>query len=280
MRRVLLNKAKACPVDLLSTRPASGYGTRRLTRRYTGPCLNMRRSSDNATLDIWFAGDVLDVQALYAFTGAGNSAYVVTWYDHFGSANCAQSTAGSQPRLVNVGVVDKVGDRLAPKFSGSQSLSSSVLAVSVGSTSSLTMTGVFNITSASNARALPGYFASTYDYDNVGSAIFAYAPSATVIAGYRNNSQKSQLTTALGTTYAACSVYDGANHSLRLNGSAGTPVASTGTFGSTGTIRFGTDNGGTSTTGSICEAVLFASALSISEQSVAERNMIQFFGIK
>ncbi len=113
MRDALLNPNRALIGDLLSVRPNWGVSTRRLTRRYTGPCMNVRRSSDNATRDIYFAGDALDVEAIRSFAGAGGSAFVVTWYDQFASAASAltQATAGTQPLILNAGVLEILGNR-------------------------------------------------------------------------------------------------------------------------------------------------------------------------
>jgi len=93
------------PLDVV-TGSAAAYSLRLLRTAYTGPCIRVRRSSDNVEADIGFtdAGD-LDTVALLAFTGA-NSGFVTVWYDQSGSARHAiQTTAANQPRIVNAGVV-------------------------------------------------------------------------------------------------------------------------------------------------------------------------------
>lgn len=76
--------------------------------------VRVRRSTDNAELDIGFSGDALDVAALLAFAGSG-SAYVRTIYDQTGNGRHAQQTTTSaQPLIVASGVYQE-----RVKFNGS-----------------------------------------------------------------------------------------------------------------------------------------------------------------
>lgn len=88
------------------TFPASAaglYSTRLIGPGYAGKALNVRRSSDNATTDIGFAGANLDVAAALAFA-AGSILTVAKLYDQSGNGrDAAQATAGNQPRLLIVG---------------------------------------------------------------------------------------------------------------------------------------------------------------------------------
>jgi hypothetical protein len=79
---------------------------RLLRSGYTGPCIRVRRSSDNAELDIGFSmTGVLDTAALLTFVGASDGR-VTTWYDQSGSnRNATQTTAANQPRIVTSGVL-------------------------------------------------------------------------------------------------------------------------------------------------------------------------------
>lgn len=96
----------AAPLDALAAQLYAAYGLCRLVSAYAGPCLRVRRSSDNAQLDIGFAGGHLDVSALLAFVGTA-SGTVATWYDQSGNGRHAgQGSAAAQPRLVNAGVLD------------------------------------------------------------------------------------------------------------------------------------------------------------------------------
>lgn len=99
------------PLDAVSG-AARAYSTRRVRTAYAGPCMRVRRSSDNAEQDIGFtaAGD-LDTVALLAFTGAA-SGFVTTWYDQsLNARHATQTTAGLQPRIVNAGTVHTLNER-------------------------------------------------------------------------------------------------------------------------------------------------------------------------
>ncbi len=81
--------------------------SRRLLTSYTGPLIRVRRSSDDAELDIGNVGGALDQSALLSFVG-GNSAYIRTVYDQSGlSRDYSQSTNSQQFRIVNSGVVEQ-----------------------------------------------------------------------------------------------------------------------------------------------------------------------------
>jgi len=68
-------------------------------------CIRVRRSSDNAEMDIGFINDVLDTTAMLSFCGAGNG-YVTIWYDQSGLGNNAfQTVASSQPQIVSLGIL-------------------------------------------------------------------------------------------------------------------------------------------------------------------------------
>ena len=79
---------------------------RKLRGAYTGPALRVRRSSDDAELDIGFADELVDVAALLAFV-AGASGFVSWLYDHgIFARHLSQLTPAAQPRIVNAGVLD------------------------------------------------------------------------------------------------------------------------------------------------------------------------------
>lgn len=78
-------------------------GIQRYNPSYSGPLIRVRRSSDDAELDIGQSDGDLDTVALAAFVGA-NSAYVVKLYDQSSAGNdFVQSTNAAQPRIVNAG---------------------------------------------------------------------------------------------------------------------------------------------------------------------------------
>jgi hypothetical protein len=100
----------------------AGYSLRLLSSDYTGFCIRVRRSNDNAEQDIGFVSNELDTTALLSFVGS-NSGYVTTWYNQGvqGSDNANNSTAISQPLIVLNGALQMVNGKPAI-FVGSNSV--------------------------------------------------------------------------------------------------------------------------------------------------------------
>lgn len=106
------------PLDNLAVDVA--LSTRRLRTAYTGPAVRVRRSSDNAELNINFrevadaSGNFgLDTTQLTTFVGSG-SGFVTTWYDQSGNGrNAAAGEASRQPALCVNGVVQTLNSRPA-----------------------------------------------------------------------------------------------------------------------------------------------------------------------
>jgi hypothetical protein len=109
-------------VGLLDLYPsaAAAYSVRRLRSGYSGNPIRVRRSSDNAEQNIGFDGiGNLDTTALTSFC-SGTDGFVTTWYDQSGNGNNqTQTTAASQPRIVNNGVIDTYLSKPAIFFDGS-----------------------------------------------------------------------------------------------------------------------------------------------------------------
>ena len=81
------------------------YGLALLNSDYSGNCVTVRRASDNATQDIGFDGQDLDIAALESFC-TGTDGFVSVWYDQSGNGkNATQTTASSQPKIVSAGSV-------------------------------------------------------------------------------------------------------------------------------------------------------------------------------
>jgi len=106
-------RSTAAPLLLdLVAGAAIAHSLRKVRSAYAGSAIRVRRSSDNAEADIGFVGIDLDTASLLAFAGSG-SAFVVTWYDQSTNAQHAtQTTAASQPRIVNAGALEVGGASL------------------------------------------------------------------------------------------------------------------------------------------------------------------------
>lgn len=94
--------------------PRTFFGVRRLAA-YTGPCIRVRRASDNAETDIGFANNRLNAFALEAFRGT-SALFLVTWYDQSGNNLHATEATVANQCPVDVGAF--WGETLAISFDG------------------------------------------------------------------------------------------------------------------------------------------------------------------
>lgn len=133
------------------TFPWRAYSLRRLLSLYTGPLIQVRRSSDDTTADIGFDldGD-LDTAALLTFAGAGN-AFVTRWYDQSGGgSHLEQGTLAAQPSIVTAGVVNLLDGLPAVTFDGTDDYLT-VASVGLYAAGAATMATVFSGASAANS---------------------------------------------------------------------------------------------------------------------------------
>jgi hypothetical protein len=107
------------PLSAISSTAATAFSLRRLNCSYVGSAIEIRRSSDNALTNIGFtANGDLDTATMKTFIGA-NSAFVRTWYDQSGNGRHAiQTVNGSQPRIMNAGLVEYCNNRPSIRFLG------------------------------------------------------------------------------------------------------------------------------------------------------------------
>jgi hypothetical protein len=97
-------KAQPLLLDLYPNASVA-YSLRKLRTAYSGNCIRVRRSSDNAEQDIGFVDGNLDTASLITFCGVGNG-FVTTWYDQSTNGNNAtQSTPANQAQIVSSGTV-------------------------------------------------------------------------------------------------------------------------------------------------------------------------------
>ena len=152
----------------------------------------------------------------------------------------------------------------------------------VNSGTTLTAISVFlmNSSSYSVARILslsrPGFF----DYNNTAFTA-AIQRSTNNFVGYRNNATLGTILGTLGSPVQVTSLYDGTNHTIYMNGTAGTSVSSTGSFGYSN-YEVGTSFGEESLVplnGSIGEVITFNRALSTTERQQVEGYLAWKWGL-
>lgn len=84
-------------VDSLSVRPYGVYSARKTTKYYSGFCIKLRRSADNAESNFGFgSNNIVDTASIRIWKGA-STLYVVTLYDQMGLYNLTQAVAINQP---------------------------------------------------------------------------------------------------------------------------------------------------------------------------------------
>jgi hypothetical protein len=129
---------------------------RRLKTAYTGNCMEVRRSSDNATQNIGFLNNYLDTVSLLSFVGQG-SGFVKTWYDQSGNGrDYIQNTNANQPRIVNSGSLETQNGKAAVRFDGSTSRLASAADYTLTSNQSIYLVNAptNNITAATSFQCL------------------------------------------------------------------------------------------------------------------------------
>lgn len=117
---------------LIDTVPLFAGGVRKLIKSYSGPLLQVRRSSDNTTQDIYpDSQGQLDSASLLTFAGVG-SAYVSIIYDQSGNGNnLTRISLSGQPIIVNSGTLNKVSGKPSIYFSDSAKAMSFSQSVSI-----------------------------------------------------------------------------------------------------------------------------------------------------
>ncbi len=85
------------------------YSYRKLRAGYTGACIRVRRSSDNAEQDIPFLNNYIHKQNLLDFVGSGNG-FIVKKYDQtVNLKDWIQTNAAIQIQIVTNGVISEIG---------------------------------------------------------------------------------------------------------------------------------------------------------------------------
>jgi hypothetical protein len=109
-------------LDNISKSPTVAYSVRKLSKTYHGFCLRIRRSSDNASLDIGFdTNGELDTTTMLSFVGSGNG-FVSIWYDQSGNQNnLTQVTQIYQPKIILTGVLNTSNGKPFVGFYGTPS---------------------------------------------------------------------------------------------------------------------------------------------------------------
>jgi hypothetical protein len=194
----------------LGSPPYTGFPTT-ITNEYFSP-------KSVANLNLWL--DSADASTLVT---SGTS--VTQWNDKSGSGNNGTAVG----TISNTGTINKL---TALSWSGSGSTYFTGALVNSGTTLTVLSVFLMNSSSYATARVLglakPGF----NDFNNT-----AYTAAIERNSGnfdsYRSSSSRGSISGTFGSAVQVCSLYNGTNHTIYKNGTAGTTVASTGNFGYT-----------------------------------------------
>jgi trimeric autotransporter adhesin len=272
-RMVVLNSKKYV-LDLISAVIAVAYSLRRLYSSYTGAAIRVRRSSDNAQIDIGFIGEHLDVFTLLVFVGNG-SGFVTAWYDQSGNGRHAtQTDPARQPRIVNNGVIETQNGRPAVVFDGVNDRLATV-STTLGITSSATLVVVTQLSS----RTPPEQGIVGSDDLNTRFGFFITGSNAMRWNPVTANSIEAPSVT--GAQILVGTVQSGATVLFRNGTSIATGTDPTGTMSST---PFNIGNMLPDTTlphfsGTVAEVLASPSVLSATDRQTLERNQGLYYNI-
>ncbi|WP_428233128.1 FG-GAP-like repeat-containing protein [Flavobacterium sp.] len=287
---ITLNRRIAIVLDTIgltiTTQATTAYSLRKLASIYSGNAIQVRRSSDNALLEIGFdVSGGLDTAALTAFVGSF-SGYVTKWYDQSGNGNDAtQANTTLQPRIVNAGVLDRLNNRPAVFF-GTANLATAkgtlffTATSMVGFAKGNSTTSSSLVTKTGTASDTNTNYPAPFDFTNGGGNFFV--GNANTTAASYNNIANSTPRADVSSTVPA-SVYSfvipasGTFYSY-LNGiqsSSGTvsAYADNGNALQIGNRNDGSGSGNFWTT----ELVLFNSTLSSTDRQIVETSQKNYY---
>jgi len=219
---------------------SAAYSLRKLDTTYAGSAIQVRRTTDNATQDIGFVNNVLDLTALTTFLGA-NAGAVSIWYDQSGNGrNLINATAIEQPLVYASGPVifngapylrlDGINDRLINTgFDPTNAGVVSTFTVALAAMSTLNTAVFLHQDQTVNSRI--GQWAR-----------FSSGISQSITFNTaQNNFTSNGITVTNSVPYVYTSIRRPANVQSYVNGTTGGSVATTGTpiFNAAATVYVG-----------------------------------------
>jgi hypothetical protein len=174
----------------------SAFSLRKLRNKYSGPCIRVRRASDNAQRDIYFNSNLsVDTNAIAYFCGASNG-FVSVWFDQSGNNKFLQMDTGTnQPQIYNGSAVLLESGKPTLYFDGVDNYMECLVAGNTGFGTPpvysavvlrVLETGVFGgiVTSkVAGAEGAPAQFYTNTNKYSISDGIYT-AESTTSIGGY------------------------------------------------------------------------------------------------
>jgi len=231
---------------------AAAYSLRKLRVGYTGACIRVQRSNDNAQSDISFVNNVLDTTALLTFVGVNNGR-ISKWYDQSGNGNDASNTLFlAQPIIVNAGVLitqnglpSSFYNNYALEFLTQISSTANTSCFLIGKADSLTTSGLIigHSDPGGSGPFMGQYFLGNYVLQNFSGVNMAFYLTA-------NNSADTNFN--IINLYYTSSI-------LAFRNNTNIPITASGSFGaaSNNFWNIGRYGGGHWTVGNISEVIIY-----------------------
>jgi hypothetical protein len=226
-RAGLVGNEQNAKLRLLDRYPgaAAAYSLRKLSFRYTGPCIRVRRDSDNAEIDVGFDGNGnVNLATLSSFVGA-NSGFITVWYDQSGNSgrDSIQTITANQPRIVNLGVVERENNNTCLRWVNGNSQHLVVNQSNLNISQPISTFSVSKLTAASgiNASVLfdnnsatnnPFRFYATGNTDAPNNTFILYTNNIGLLTGCGAQNANQNLFTTISQTATT------PNNEVRLNG--------------------------------------------------------------
>jgi hypothetical protein len=270
--RAPLSRPRRTVLNFLANTPVAAFSVRKINPKYTGFCMNVRRSSDNTAINIPFnvATGEMNITALLLFVGSG-SGYVTSWYDQSGNGlNATQATATNQPIIVSSGVLQTFNGKPGVAFNGTTQYLQTATSQFINAT---TGTWTANaVTSSNSTNVIVGTASSAGNKD--------YYISSTQAADFVLAGTETLATTTTIQPFITTGYYDGTNVGCYGNGTglATTALSSPNTATGTSTIGIRPYFNTLPFNGAISEILQFT-AFSNSDRQIFEINQSIYFNI-
>lgn len=253
-------------LDALGISATAAVSFRLLRSAYTGKSMNVRRSSDNSTMDIGFVGGNFDSMTYSTFIGGG-SGFVTKWYDQSGNGNdVSQTTAANQPQLL----LNQQNGRAGIKFTGGST--TYLTGSGAGSAQPLSISAVINRTVIATSSfyvfgAINGSGVPEFGFSNVSNTINLGITNVAAFAA----------TASDNAAHVAQGLWNGSSSEIVVDGTATTGTIGTNAAGSARTIGSSSFGGNFYFTGLLFEIIEFDSDSS-AQFAAMRSNQKAYFG--
>lgn len=246
------------------------FSLRRMDAYYDGPAIRVRRSSDDAELDIEFKADGdLDLDAMTEFVGA-STGYVTTWYDQSGNSRHATAIAANQPFIIFAGALVVGANGKPAVYHVGSNVQLTFGAPAIGT--EYTLVGVVEFASYNTSNGVEWLGGGTNMY-----GIYLFPNGTQVAHGSNGNFWTRTVDTDLSTTYRIVIVRDDTSVNISLNESYGAATPFNGanpTFSLTGLSG---ENATYNLNGYLQETIVWNSTKSASVRLAIENNLEKYY---